>query len=232
MLFSEYYAAFSLAFPSEIERPTSERLLQKLTDPSSPLQILYFQRGNEFVGGRQLKVLNLDESRFAVGEFTWVTPDARKLGLGSLIIEATEQYVRSRGASLFVGEFHDPHLCTATDRAEDGKAGVSPEGRLNFWAKQGYQVLDAPYVVPPVHGQRDWVRNCLLGVKRLCPSDTPLVLSPDTYLGMLHAYWDSFSSGYRTHPEYSQFIHELSLVTQITAIPLGQRRSYLNSPSE
>lgn len=228
-LFRQYYSAFSIAFPVKTERPSEERLLQKLVDPSSPLQIFYFQLGNEIIGGRQFKVIHCEGRPFAAGEFIWVTPEARKLGLGSEIVATTEGYMRSRGVALLIGEIHDPHLCGSDARALDAKAGITPEDRLKFWAKQGYQALDVPYVIPPVHGQRDWITNCLMSVKRLEVSDQPLSLSPDTYLRMLHSYWDSFSSGYREHPEYAQFIRDVSAIPAIYPIPLAQRRSHLKA---
>jgi GNAT superfamily N-acetyltransferase len=226
-VFVDYYSAFSAAFPNPVERPTFNRLLQRLEDPNSPLEIFLFLEDSRIVGGRQFKFINYQTDPFGIGEFTWVTAEARRLGVGSKIIKTTEDFLRSRNCKVILGEFHDPNLCSAEDRALDEKVGITPESRLRFWERQGYQVLDAPYIIPPIAGQNSWVTNCLLGVKSLQPSHPPSPISKDDYLRMLHCYWDTFSEGYRTHNEYGEFLRQFDKITVINPIPVERKRSHL-----
>jgi GNAT superfamily N-acetyltransferase len=226
-LLSDYYALFEQAFPAEDERPAKARLEQRLQDPSSPLDIVCALKGNEILGGRQFKIFeNPNQHAFAAGEFLFVVPEYRRLKLGNLIIQQSEQRMIARGAAFAIGEFHDPSLCSDRDRALDELAGVTPEGRLQFWARQRYQQFNAPYVCAPVFGSTEWITNCTLGFRQLTQGDEITSISTSFYLNTVTRYWDSFSSGYKGSHEYETFMRYFDGVKELSVIPLTATRTF------
>jgi hypothetical protein len=221
-----YYDEFSKAFPNETERPLRERLQTRLCDSSSPLQIVSVVIGDQIVGGRHFKAFDDSRIPFAAGEFLWVAEQYRNYKLGSYIISLTEEIVKQKGIPFFIGEFHDPVLCSEQDRTLDQQAGMTPEGRLAFWAKRGYQQFDAPYLCPPVFGSIEWVQNSTLGFKNLSEVDSMTSISTERYLSMLHNYWNSFSRGYQLSQLYLDFMGQFEGVDEIQIIPLHASRSF------
>lgn len=226
-MLSDYYVRFAEAFPAEDERPTRARLEQRLQDPSSPLDIVCALKGNEIVGGRQFKIFERQGyTTFAAGEFFFVIPECRRLRLGNLIVAQSEQIMTSRGASFAIGEFHDPKLCSDRDRALDELAGMTPEGRLQFWEKRHYRQFDAPYVCAPVFGSTQWITNLTLAFRQLTPGEPTISLPVPEYLSVVTRYWDSFSSGYRESPVYTRFMSHFNHVHDIKVIPLTKSRTF------
>lgn len=229
-MLSDYYARFAEAFPAEDERPARARLEQRLQDPSSPLDIVCALKGNEILGGRQFKIFERQgDTTFAAGEFLFVIPECRRLRLGNLIVEQSEQIMTSRGALFAIGEFHDPNLCSDRDRALDELAGMTPEGRLRFWEKRHYRQFDAPYVCAPVFGSSEWITNLTLAFRQLAPGKPITSLPVSEYLGVVTRYWDSFSSGYRESPEYRRFMSHFTDVRDIKIMPLTESRTFSQS---
>ncbi len=229
-MLSDYYARFAEAFPAEDERPARARLEQRLQDPSSPLDIVCALKGNEILGGRQFKIFERQgDTTFAAGEFLFVIPECRRLRLGNLIVEQSERIMTSRGASFAIGEFHDPKLCSERDRALDELAGMTPEGRLQFWEKRHYRQFDAPYVCAPVFGSTEWITNLTLAFRQLTPGEPITSVPVSEYLGVVTRYWDSFSSGYRESPEFTQFMSHFKDVRDITIMPLTESRTFSQS---
>ena len=229
-MLSDYYARFEEAFPAEDERPARARLEQRLQDASSPLDIVCALKGNEILGGRQFKIFERHgDTTFAAGEFLFVIPECRRLRLGNLIVAQSEGIMTSRGASFVIGEFHDPKLCSNRDRALDELAGMTPEGRLQFWEKRHYRQFDAPYVCAPVFSSTEWITNLTLAFRQLTPGEAITSLPVAEYLNIVTRYWDSFSSGYRESPEYAQFMSHFNDVRDIKIMPLTENRTFFQS---
>lgn len=229
-MLSDYYERFTEAFPAEDERPTRARIEQRLQDPSSPLDIVCALKGNEILGGRQFKILERHgDTTFAAGEFLFVIPECRRLRLGNLIVAQSERIMISRGALFAIGEFHDPKLCSERDRVLDELAGMTPEGRLQFWEKRHYRQFDAPYLCAPVFGSTEWITNLTLAFRQLTPGEPISSLPTSEYLSVVTRYWDSFSSGYRESPEYTQFMSHFNDVHDIKIMPLTESRSFSQS---
>lgn len=224
-----YYEQFSKAFPNASERPLQERLQAKLLDPSSQLQIVCVVIGDQIVGGRHFKAFESSPIPFAAGEFLWVAENCRNLKLGTSIITLTEEIVRQKGIPFFIGEFHDPRLCSEKDREFDLQAGITPEQRLTFWSRRGYSQFDAPYICPPVFGSSDWTTNLTLGVKNLLAAETMTHVSTARYLSILHTYWNSFATNYETSTLYSEFMAQFIGVEDVQIVPLETPRNFKQS---
>lgn len=220
-----YYERYSLAFPDETERSVFSRLHQSLSNPNSSLQIFAFMVGDEIAGGTHFKILQLGECAFGVLEYIWVSPESRGRNLGSAICGTLDRFLSSRGAICSVAEFHDPALSSPEARGIDSRAGVTAEGRLQFWKKMGYQALDVPYICPPVVGQSVWNLDSLLGVKVLNEAQFQTIATGQGYLGMVRAYWDTFDATYASSKVYHRLVERVESLQRLELIPLDSPRS-------
>jgi hypothetical protein len=178
-----------------------------------------------------------------------VSDEARGLKLGSKLIEYLEKSAREQGASIMIGEFHDPRLLSDQQHALDQGSGISPSERLKVWRSWGYRQFNAPYHAPPegerviwkpelglrinslvlqgmVPREMAWSTNCTLGVKALAPEFDRESYFPAEYLAIAHAYWDSSSVKYKGHDEYKNFIAMLNRLETIPVISLSAPRTF------
>ena len=82
------------------------------------------------------------ESRTGLITYGVVAPHARRRGLGRALIDHAVESLRGRGATLVLGELHDP------------AKGGDP-GRLARFRRWGARVVDVPYVQPDLGFGRD-----------------------------------------------------------------------------
>jgi hypothetical protein len=164
--------------------------------------------------------------RFGVGEHTWVAPDYRGKGFGSSIVKVTEAVMRQNRAGAMIGEFNDPMLMTPEERELDRLAGVTPEGRLLFWARQGYTQLDAPYVQPPLEGQTVPVEHLMFGYKPFGAGFARDGMSAGQYVRVLEAYFGSFVTHLEDNVHWLRLRESLEGRAFLRAIALSEQRTF------
>jgi GNAT superfamily N-acetyltransferase len=192
-----YYAEFVESFPDTKERPTIDTLREHILDPDMDFRVFAFEINGEVVGGQHLRILKTDRDTFGVIEHLWVSRDQRKAGLGAVVIQMSEQVLEKQGAAFCLAEFNDPALMTSQEVAEDVRSGITPEGRLRFWSRQGYSVIDAPYIQPALQPGEDAVEYLMLGIKPLLVmTDIGPAIESGRLLRALHAYFASFAPLY------------------------------------
>lgn len=220
-----YYDQYCKAFIDETERSALWRLHQSLSNPNSSLEIFAFMLGDTVVGGAHFKLLKVEELTFCALEYVWVAPENRGRKLGRTINDTLDSFLSARGSICTVAEFHDPSLSSPETRAVDSQAEMTPEGRLQFWKKMGYQALDVPYICPPVVGQSVWNMDSLLGVKVLDEIRFQALATGAGYLAVVRAYWDTFSSNYKSFESYSHLVEQTEGLDHIELIPLDRPRT-------
>ncbi len=224
---SEYYSKYSLAFPDETERSALSRLEQSLSNPASTLNVFAFLLGNEVGGGAHFKLLTVHDSTFCALEYLWVAPEMRGKSFGRSMNETLNAYLTSRGVACVIAEFQDPALSHATSQGRDSSNGITPDQRLVFWKKMGFQAIDAPYICPPVVGQSSWNCDSLVGVYVFNQERFEMLRTSSGYRDMVRAYWDTFNTDYTLNSLYRSFSDEIELMKELKLIPLDMPRTHL-----
>ncbi len=249
-LFKGYYEGLRRAFLDPSEVPFEPLLRYKQTAPETALRTFCCLHQGKLVGGAQYQVLTPSIGpKFGVIEYIWVSDEARGLQLGSRLVEYLERSARNRGASIMLGEFHDPLLLSERQHALDEVSGISASKRLDVWRSWGYRQFNAPYHAPPegervqwipelsyrlnplipqglVPREMPWSTHCTLGIKALQPEFERESYSPAEYLAIVHAYWDSSSVKYRGHDEYNRFLAALNSLETVSILPLSEPRTF------
>ncbi len=224
-LLRESYKSYELAFPYEDEREPLHSMQERLQDPQSNWDILFVLRGGEIVGARHFDILETQIGKVCSGEYIWVVPGERRMGIGSEICRASEEYMKRKGVKLIISEQNDPHVMSQNERESDLSSGISPEGRIAFWAQQGYMSLDAPYIQPPLSPDTSEVL-CLKVSLFPLSSEIGQEISRDVYLNILEAYFRTWPKNVNTTPTF----HKINVATEgsssFAIIPIQQPRSY------
>ncbi len=107
----------------------------------------------------------LSGPRAGMIEFVVVDPAARRLGLGSRLLDWVERQASDDCRSVGLGpllalcaELEDPLLVAAA-------GGQDPVARAAWWSRRGFRALDFPYVQPALSTSQRPVRHLLLMVR-------------------------------------------------------------------
>lgn len=224
---ARYYAEFIESFPDIKERPPLDVLREHLIAPDSGFRIFAFEIDGEVVGGQHLRMVTTAEETFGVIEHLWVSKVQRQAGIGSVVIQMSEQVLEAQGAKFCIAEFNDPVLMTADERAEDLRSGITPEGRLRFWERQGYSLLNAPYIQPSLNPTEDAVEYLMLGVKPLRDTtDIGPTMESGRLLRGMHAYFGAFAPNYLSDRRVVQMLGDIAGRDYVEVLPLGSPRTF------
>jgi len=223
-IFPLYYDLFQRSFPDRCGRPTLDYYLHALGEGKSDAQILAYTVGGEIVGGRHLRILDLEDERFAVADFTWVSPSHRGSGFGTAIGRRTDELLRAQGVKFLVGEISDPQVISEEQRKLDALSGVSLEKRLSFWQRYGYLKLDAPYIQPVLPGREDPVRYLMFAYKPLVEGVSNEGMHKQKYLAVYHSM-HGFIPNIEENESYLEIAESLKGHTFLRALALHQPRS-------
>lgn len=205
-----YYREFVESFPDIKERPPYSVLREHLIAPDSGFRVFAFEIDGEVVGGQHLRIVQTEDESFGVIEHLWVSREQRKAGIGSVVIQMSEQVLEKQGARFCIAEFNDPELMTPKELEEDLRSGITPEGRLRFWERQGYSLLNAPYIQPSLDPAEDAVEYLMLGVKPLRDTtDIGPTMESGRLLRAMHAYFEAFA------PDYLQDLRVVQMLSDI-----------------
>ena len=228
-VFNDYFGAFGHAFPDERERAPLQRYYNKLHDPMSPLIVQAFVSDGKVVGGVHYRILDTGKERVGFCEHFWINPDLQGSALHLTLSEENEAIIKAHGVDALIREMYDPNLVDLKHRDSIREGGLSPESRLAVWEKQGWKVLDAPYLQPALAGREVGVEDLMLGFKPLSERVSADGMPIEQYTRILKAYFNSFLDNAAESPDCRWLDAALSEQQFVKAIPLNQPRTCIGA---
>ena len=201
-LLEKAYAIYDKCFPDPTEKESMDVLLGYLKDTEEMNWHMHvaLDADGRVVAGRNSNVLSAETPKgqfdYAFGEHLFVEPDKREAGVGSALVKASNRAV---GVGMVFSEQNDPFIMTPGEIATDCTGGIHPVQRLEFWGKQNYAALDAPYVQLSL--MIDGVQQEPVSYLRPCaevihpdriPGYDGKSMDRDVYLAALTAFFETF----------------------------------------
>lgn len=193
-LFDRCYDLYRRSFTDPNEVASETALLKALLRPTNPCHMLALVKGGEVIGVRHCSILKtecVELGTCAFDEYLYVDPSVRKGGIGKALLEKTDGILSSWGVRFTFAEINDPEVMTPELIRKDRESGISPQQRLRFWQKCGYEGIDAPYVQPPLADGLDPVYHLRIAVKQLTGSFTSSVPSA-SLANLLRSFHSTF----------------------------------------
>lgn len=229
-VFDRYYNAYSRCFtnPNEVEDKASLRELLEVGKGDWDISVL--TRDESIVAGYHTKLARItshDMGLFSVGDYLWTDKQMRGLGLGEILYSRTMDLRSSQGAQGHFGEIRDVKLLPTTELYRDKLSGTTSKQRIGFWQKQDRQVLDAPWLQPPLSEGKKEIDFYMLTMSQLRDS-CPTAFPREAYLEL----WKRF---YPLHKDSSTF-ERLEQMTEDTPIirllPITTCRTFIREVRE
>lgn len=221
-LIDQGFEIYCDCFQDPSERSSKETLIEFSKNPAHNWRMyLALDAEGNVIGGRHLAIMtttiNGAPVPFAWGEHLYVhtDPQYRRHGLGSQIVEETNNLLPLVGVGLVFSEQNDPHLMTEGEMAEDTKSGITPLDRLTFWQKLGYRTINAPYAQPSLEDDRNpvwYLQPCFKVVEpAIIPkavSITDSSIGREAYLALIRCFHSTFVNNIEEDPT-SKYLHRL-----------------------
>lgn len=235
-LFDKGYKIYCEVFPDPSERESAEALKEYLADETTGFEMLLFLQGNEVVGGRHVNVrsVQVDSDSFSIGvdNHLYVAKSHQRMGLGSEIVAKANEYFEEKGCALIIAEQNDPYVMTEDEKTLDAQSGISTEGRLEFWKKQGYVAFDCPYAQPSLDGGEP-VWYLRLSAKFLDPAALPDAvafdgrsMSSEAVLNMMRSYHAAFVEDIDSDPTSYELKQQLGSRSTVALIGIDEERTF------
>ena len=193
-LFDKCYELYRRSFTDPNEVASETALIKALLRPTNPCHMLALVQGREVIGVRHSSILKtecVELGTCAFDEYLYVDPSVRKGGIGKALLDKTDRILSSWGVRFAFAEINDPEVMTPELILKDRESGISPEQRLRFWKKCGYEGIDAPYVQPPLSEGLDAVFHLRIAVKQLSGRFASSVPSP-SLTALLRSFHSTF----------------------------------------
>lgn len=229
-VFDQYYGAYSECFTNknEVEDKTTLRELLEIGKGDWDISVL--TRDDTFVAGYHTKLVRItahDMGLFSVGDYLWTSKEMRGLGLGELLYNRTMDLRRSQGAQGHFGEIRDVLLLPATELYRDKLSGTTSKQRIGFWKKQNREVLDAPWLQPPLSEGKKEIDFYMLTMSQLTDS-CPLAFPREAYLEL----WKRFYPLHKTSSTFERLGQMTEDTSVIRLIPITQTRTFIKEARE
>lgn len=222
---ADYYRAYSRSFPDTDEALSNESISKMLKKPGCSWDATVVRRGERIIAGYHSSLEHCGRRLFSLGDYLWVDKEHRKSGVGRMLYLETLAHRRAAGAVAHVGEINDPRLMGERERQIEKIAGITPEDRLLFWSKQGRQLVDCPWLQPPLRPGGREVEYLMLTIHPL--RENQQSISRETLLDIWKNFYVSFDFDF----DINQTLHRLANLTEQSAefaiIPLTAKRSCL-----
>jgi GNAT superfamily N-acetyltransferase len=193
-LFDECYDLYRRSFTDPNELAPQTALIQALLRPTDPCHMLAVTQNYRVVGVRHSSIFTTqcpELGTCAFDEYLYVDPVMRKSGIGRALIERTDIMLASWGVRFIFAEINDPQVMTQELIRKDIESGISPEHRLMFWKKCGYEGLDTPYLQPPLSETLEAVFHLRVAVKQLTGTSATSVPTA-SLISLLRSYHSTF----------------------------------------
>jgi len=232
VIFEDCFRLYEQSFPDTNEISSAEEIVKAMRDESLHFDVVAMIESGRVLGARQLILLESgipEIGPFVVGEHMYVDRTERKRGLGSALVARTEELMRSWGVRIAISEQNDPDAMSPELLALDESSGISAAQRRTFWKKQGYEGIDAPYVMPPISDEKEAVYHLRVAIRRLDPT-FPDTVETGNFIAMLRAYHASWVEDVDTNPHTNALYERLRLEYPqcVQIVDLEARRSCLS----
>ena len=232
-LFDRCYDLYCRSFTDPNQREPQTVLLQALIRTRNPCHIIAMIQGEEVVGVRHASIISTkcpELGTCAFDEYIYVDPSVRKGGLGKALLEKTDRILSSWGVRFAFAEINDPLVMTQDLVLKDLESGISPDQRLQFWKKCGYEGVDAPYLQPPLSEGLAAILHLRIAVKQLGGNIATSVPS-SSLASLLRSFHSTFVPDGSTHELALRLYRELETIRpeRTAFIPLDTPRSGLGS---
>ena len=232
-LFDKCYDLYRRSFtdPNQVEPQTN--LLRALVRTRNPCHMIAMVQDGEVLGVRHSSIISTscpELGTCAFDEYIYVDPSVRKGGLGKALLEKTDRILSSWGVRFAFAEINDPHVMTQELVRKDLESGISPEQRLLFWKKCGYEGVDAPYLQPPVSEGMEAVFHLRIALKQLS-GNSATSLPSSSLAALLRAFHSTFVPDGSTHELARRLYKELETIRpeRTAIIPIDTPRSCLGT---
>ena len=211
VMFEQCFELYEQSFPDPNEISSAHEIVAAIRDASMHFDVVALIEGGRVLGARHLILLDIGVpglGPFVVGEHMYVDRSERRRGIGKALVSRTEDLMRSWGVRLAISEQNDPDAMSPEFLALDESSGISAAQRRTFWKRQGYEGIDAPYVMPPIADDKEAVYHLRVAIRRLDASFADAIPT-DTFIEMLRAYHASWVDDVDTNP------HTVALYAQL-----------------
>lgn len=211
VIFEQCFDLYEQGFPDLNEISSAHEIVDAIRDESMHFDVVALIENGRVLGARHLILLDISVPElgpFVVGEHMYVDRSERRRGIGKTLVSRTEDLMRSWGARVAISEQNDPDAMSPELLALDELSGISAAQRRTFWKRQGYEGIDAPYVMPPITDDKEAVHHLRVAIRRLDPS-FPDTIPTETFIGMLRAYHASWVEDVDTN------LYTVGLYTQL-----------------
>lgn len=229
-VFNRYYQAYSQCFTNQNEVEDKNTLRELLEIGKGDWDISVLTRDESFVAGYHTKLARItahDMGLFSVGDYLWTDKRMRGLGLGEILYSRTMDLRRSQGAQGHFGEIRDVLLLPSMELYRDKLSGTTSKQRIGFWQKQNRQVLDAPWLQPPLSEGKREVDFYMLSMSKLTDS-CPVAFPREAYLEL----WKRFYPLHKTSATFERLEQLTEDTTVIRLIPISATRSFIKEARE
>ena len=209
VIFEQCFELYEQSFPDPNEISSAHEIVAAIREESTHFDVVALIEGGRVLGARHLILLDIgvpELGPFVVGEHMYVDRSERRRGIGKTLVSRTEDLMRSWGVRVAISEQNDPDAMSPELLALDESSGISAAQRRTFWKRQGYEGIDAPYVMPPISEDKEPVYHLRIAIRRLDPSFSDSI-STEAFVGMLRAYHSSWVDHADSNP-YTVALYE------------------------
>lgn len=202
IIFEACFALYEQSFPDVNEISSAQEIREAIKNEENHFDVVALIEAGRVLGARHLILLDIGAPEigpFVVGEHMYVDRTERRRGIGKALVAHTEELMRSWGVRVAISEQNDPYVMSEELLRLDESSGISAAQRRTFWKRQGYEGIDAPYVMPPISREKEPVYHLRIAIRRLDPS-FPDTISTQAFVGMLRAYHASWVDDVDSNP--------------------------------
>jgi GNAT superfamily N-acetyltransferase len=202
VIFEQCFELYEQSFPDVNEISSAHAIREAIQSTRDHFDVVALIENGRVLGARHLILLDIGAPElgpFVVGEHMYVDKTERRRGIGKTLVVRTEELMRSWGVRVAISEQNDPYAMSPELLSLDESSGISASQRRTFWKRQGYEGIDAPYVMPPISHDKEPVYHLRIAIRRLDPS-FPDTIPTDVFIGMLRAYHASWVDDVDTSP--------------------------------
>ena len=164
---------------------------------------------------------------FSVGDYLSTHKVIRGLGLVQLLYSRTMDLPPSQGAQGHFGEIRDVLLLPPMELYRDRLSGTTSKQRIGFWQKQERQILDAPWLQPPLSEGKSEIDFYMLSMSKLTDS-CPVAFPREAYLEL----WKRFYPLHKTSATFERLEQLTEDTAVIRLIPISAPRTFIREARE